>query len=99
MPYWTTHLLPSIHSLSLTAEEMAKAKAPVLIVHGMKDRNAPYGAGRDWAMRLPDARLVTVQNAAHAPWIEAPELVFGSIRTFLDGAWPEAAEQVKALDG
>jgi pimeloyl-ACP methyl ester carboxylesterase len=82
MQYWNAHLLPSIQSLSLTAEEMAKAKAPVLIVHGAKDRNAPYGAGRDWAMRLPDARLVTVGNAAHAPWIEAPELVFGSIESF-----------------
>jgi pimeloyl-ACP methyl ester carboxylesterase len=65
----------------------------------MKDRNAPYGAGRDWAMQLPDARLVTVENAAHAPWIEAPELVFGSIKAFLDGAWPEAAEQVKSVEG
>src|ERR1700722_18696759 len=52
MQYWTAHLLPSIQSLNLTAEKMAKAKAPVLIVHGAKDRNAPYGGGRDWAMRL-----------------------------------------------
>jgi pimeloyl-ACP methyl ester carboxylesterase len=47
---------------------------------------------------LPNARLVTVENAAHVPWIEAPEKVFGSIETFLDGAWPEAAEVVKSLD-
>jgi pimeloyl-ACP methyl ester carboxylesterase len=45
-------------------------------------------------MRLPDARLVTVENAAHAPWIEAPELAFASIQTFLDGAWPEAGKIV-----
>ncbi len=98
MQYWTAHLLPSIQSLNLTAEAMAKAKAPVLIVHGAKDRNAPYGAGRDWAMRLPDARLVTVENAAHAPWIEAPDLLFGSITTFLDGEWPEPAEKVTSLE-
>ena len=36
-------------------------------------------------------RLVTVENAAHVPWIEAPEKVFGCIETFLDGMWPEAA--------
>jgi pimeloyl-ACP methyl ester carboxylesterase len=94
MRYWTAHILPSIQSLKLTAEEMARAKAPVLIVHGKQDRSAPYGGGLDWAMQLPDARLVTVENAAHAPWIEAPELVFDSIKTFLDGAWPEAAEKV-----
>jgi pimeloyl-ACP methyl ester carboxylesterase len=98
MQYWTARLLPSIQRLNLTAEEMAKAKAPGLIVHGAKDRSAPYGAGRAWAMRLPDARLVTVQNAAHAPWIEAPELVFGSIKTFLDGVWPDAAEKVTSLE-
>ena len=26
---------------------------PVLTIHGGKDRNAPYGAGREWASRLP----------------------------------------------
>jgi pimeloyl-ACP methyl ester carboxylesterase len=40
---------------------------------------------------LPNARLPTVENAAHVPWIEAPGRVFGAIRTFLDGAWPEGA--------
>jgi pimeloyl-ACP methyl ester carboxylesterase len=93
--YWVGYILPSIKSLNLTAEEMAKAKAPVLVVHGNKDRSAPYGGGRDWAMRLPDARLVTVENAAHAPWIEAPEMVFDSLRTFFDGVWPEAARRVE----
>ncbi len=94
MQYWTAHILPSIQSLNMTSEEMAKAKAPVLVVHGMKDRSAPYGGGRDWAMRMADARLVTVENAGHAPWIEAPELVFGSIKAFFDGAWPEVAKIV-----
>jgi proline iminopeptidase len=98
MRYWTGDILPSIQRLDLAPEETAKAKAPVLIVHGVKDRNAPYGGARDWAMRLPDARLVTVENAAHAPWIEAPELVFGSIKEFLDGVWPEAAEKVTSLE-
>jgi len=92
--YWIGNVWPSIQSLKLSAEEIAKAKAPVLIVHGNKDRSAPYGGGRDWAMLLPDARLVTVENAAHAPWIEAPELVFGSIKTFFAGGWPEVAEIV-----
>jgi pimeloyl-ACP methyl ester carboxylesterase len=94
--YWIGHIWPSIQGLKLTAEEMAKATAQVLIVHGTKDRSAPYGGGRDWAILLPDARLLTVENAAHAPWIEAPELVFGSIKAFFDGAWPEAAEEVKS---
>ena len=95
--YWIGQIWPAIQSLKITVEETAKVTAPVLIVHGNKDRSAPYGGGRDWAMLLPDARLVTVENAAHAPWIEAPELVFGSIKAFLDGTWPEAAEKVVSL--
>jgi proline iminopeptidase len=94
MSYWLGHVAPSIQRLHLTAEDFARATAPVLIVHGTKDRNAPYGGGRDWAARLPNARLVTVPDAAHAPWIEAPELVFGSIQTFLGCAWPDAAEKL-----
>lgn len=94
MQYWLEYLAPSIQRLHLTAGDFAKATAPVLIVHGTRDRNAPYGGGRDWAARLPNARLLSIPDAAHAPWIEAPELVFGSIRTFLDGAWPGAAERL-----
>jgi hypothetical protein len=31
-------------------------------------------------------------------WIEAPELVFSSIDTFLAGKWPAAAERVRQLE-
>ncbi len=96
--YWIGQVLPSMQRLKLAPEDFVKATAPVLIVHGTKDRSAPYGGGRDWAMQLPNARLVTVENAAHAPWIEAPELVFSAINTFLDGAWPDGAEIVTSLE-
>jgi len=98
MKHWTEVLMPSIQALALTPEDLAEVAAPVLTIHGVKDRQAPYGAGRDWALRLPNARLLTVSNAAHLPWIENPDLVYGSIRTFLDEAWPDAAEQVHSLD-
>lgn len=97
MPYWTAKLLPSILKLQL-AEEAAKMTIPVLTIHGRKDRNAPYGGGREWALALPNARLLTVDDAAHAPWIESPEKVLRAIRTFLDGSWPEEAERVTSLD-
>lgn len=92
--YWVGQLWPSIQNLKLTSQDIAKVTALVLIVHGTRDRNAPYGGARDWAAQLPSARLVTVPDAAHAPWIEAPDLAFKSIKTFLDGAWPDAAEIV-----
>jgi len=70
-------------------------KMPVLVVHGTRDRHAPYGGGRDWAEVLPDARLVAIHAAAHLPWIEDPEQVFTSVKTFLDGRWPDSAERTR----
>ena len=98
MKHWIENLLPSIQALDLTPTDISKVKTPVLTIHGTRDRQAPYGSGREWSMILPDARLLTVENAAHVPWIEAPELVFGSIETFLNGAWPVGVEQVKSLE-
>jgi pimeloyl-ACP methyl ester carboxylesterase len=96
MKYWNENVFPSIKEL--TFEDVSKAHPPVLTIHGMKDRSAPYGGGREWAMMLPNARLVSVENAGHAPWVENPELVFSSIRTFLDGEWPEAAEKITVME-
>ena len=98
MKYWTETVFPSIQSLNLSAEDLAGVETPVLTLHGTKDRSAPYGGGREWALRLPNARLVTVENGGHAPWIEAPERVFGSIEAFLEGGWPPGAEKVESLD-
>ncbi len=64
---------------------------PVLTIHGRKDRNAPYGAGREWASRLPNARLLTLDNAAHQSWVDDPDQVLGAIDAFLNGRWPEHA--------
>ncbi len=95
MPYWAGAILPSIQSLSLTGDDLAGVKARVLTIHGTRDRSAPYGGGREWASLLPNARFVSIENAGHAPWIEDHEQVFTSITTFLDAAWPEAAERVE----
>ena len=42
----------------------------------------------------PNARLLTLDGVAHAPWIERPAVVLDAIATFLDGAWPPAAKVV-----
>ena len=99
MKPWIEHVLPSLQQLQLSPEDFVKARAPVLTIHGRKDRSSAYGGGRDWALRLPNARLVTVDRAAHVPWIEEPERVFAAIETFLDGGWPEMAETVTSLEG
>ena len=97
MKYWNEVVLPSIRTLDFRGEALVGVEVPVLTIHGRKDRSAPYGGGREWALRLPNARLVTVENAGHAPWIEAPETVFAAIRGFLGGEWPKAAQKVESL--
>ena len=88
----------SARRLDLTREEVGRVSAPVLTIHGTKDRNAPYGAGREWALALPNARLLTVSGAAHQVFAEFPETVFPAIRDFLAGKWPERAEKVRAVE-
>jgi proline iminopeptidase len=92
--YLSRYVFPSMQALAVDAGTVATVRGPVLLVHGRRDRSAPYGGARDWAGMLPDARLLTVDDAAHAPWIEAPDLVFGAIDTFLDGRWPDAATRI-----
>jgi pimeloyl-ACP methyl ester carboxylesterase len=84
----------SVQKLEIPKEEVAKVTVPVLTIHGTKDRNVAYGAGREWATLLPNSRLVTVKNAAHFPWVDDPKLVFASIRYFLNGKFPDAAERL-----
>jgi pimeloyl-ACP methyl ester carboxylesterase/ketosteroid isomerase-like protein len=89
-------LWPSIEQASLPADELKKITVPVLVIHGDKDRNAPFAGGRAWASSLPDARLVTIPGAAHAAWRDDPVAVFGSIRHFLRGDWPLGSAVVPA---
>jgi proline iminopeptidase len=98
MKYFNEFIVPSMQALELAPQDFAKVVAPVLILHGKRDRSAPHGGAREWSLLLPDARLVSLEHVAHAPWIEAPAKVFGDIQTFLDGSWPHDAEKVKCLE-
>ena len=84
----------SVQKLDIPKDELKKVTMPVLTIHGTKDRNAPYGSGKEWARNLPDARLVTIKGGAHQSFVEYPEQVFPAIRKFMEGKWPEQAEKV-----
>jgi proline iminopeptidase len=83
MKYWTGSILPSLKALDVRADDASKVTAPVLILHGTKDRSAPSGGAKEWAALLPNARLLTIEGGGHAPWIEAPARVFGALEDFL----------------
>lgn len=89
------HFVGSVQKLDVPWETFAKVTVPVLTIHGTRDRNAPYGGGREWVSRLPNARLLTVRGAAHLPWLDDPRLVLGAMETFVRGAWPQDAERVQ----
>src|SRR5262245_9163696 len=88
----------AVQKLDVPREAVGKVRVPVLTIHGTWDRNAPYAAGREWAMTLPNARLLTIEGAAHQLTADAPEVVIPAIDGFVDGKWPANAEQVKALE-
>lgn len=88
------HSFGSVQKLDIPRERLAVVKMPVLTIHGTKDRNAVYGAGREWATILPNARLLTVKGAAHQSWADEPEIVLSAIDSFLKGDWPRAAERL-----
>ncbi len=88
----------AVQKLDVPREAVARVRVPVLTIHGTWDRNAPYASGREWAMTLPNARLLTVEGAAHQVTADAPEIVLPAIDGFVNGEWPAGAEQVKALE-
>ena len=92
--HFSTHLVPQLHALSLGPDRLAQVLTPVLTIHGRRDRSAPFAAGCAWVRGLPNARLLSVENAGHLPWIEAPEEVLDAAVTFLAGEWPAAAVEV-----
>jgi pimeloyl-ACP methyl ester carboxylesterase len=95
MSYWTAHVQPSLGRGTPTDAELARVSCPVLVVHGTADRSAPYEGGRTLARRLPNARLLTVEGAAHAPWLERPAII-AAIAEFLGGTWPQSAERLRS---
>jgi pimeloyl-ACP methyl ester carboxylesterase len=80
------------HQMPLDA--VRRLSTQVLTVHGTRDRNAPYGAGREWSYLLREGRLLTVKGAGHHAFAEASEIVMPAVREFLGGDWPREAVKV-----
>jgi pimeloyl-ACP methyl ester carboxylesterase len=92
------HHFGAVQRLDVPTESVARVRVPVLTIHGTWDRNAPYASGREWALTLPSARLITVEHAGHHVTADAPEVVIPAIETFVAGRWPERAEKITSLE-
>lgn len=60
--------------------DLRSISVPALFLHGEADLRPPP---RDVIEAIPDARLVTIHNAGHLPWLERHDEVRGTLRTFL----------------
>ena len=78
----TFKLLMSGPTISLSKQDVANISMPTLVIHGTKDRNAAYQGGVNWSRSLAQAKLVTVEGAAHGVLWEEPK-VMDAIREFI----------------
>ena len=62
---------------------MAAVRAPVLVVHGAKDRLVPVGAARQAAKSFPSWRLEVADDVGHVPMLEAADWTAGHILDWL----------------
>ncbi|HJW81860.1 MAG TPA: pimeloyl-ACP methyl ester esterase BioH [Acidiferrobacterales bacterium] len=69
---------------------LAVIRAAALVVHGSHDRLALPGAGEYLAAHLPQARLLRVDGAGHAPFISHAELFAAAVAEFASGDVPPA---------
>ena len=92
------HHFAGVQRLDVPKHAVARVGVPVLTIHGTWDRNSPYAAGREWALTLPNARLITVERAGHQVTADAPETVVPAIDEFVAGGWPRRAEKITSLE-
>ena len=64
---WTPHL----HDPKLPVW-LHRIRLPTLLVWGRQDRVVPPAVADAWLERLPDARLVVIEQAGHLPHLERP---------------------------
>ncbi|MDB5698564.1 MAG: alpha/beta hydrolase fold protein [Alphaproteobacteria bacterium] len=62
-----------------------RIKLPSLIVWGADDKVMPREYGALWRERLPDARLVEIEECGHLPHVEKAEAVTSKVLEFLEG--------------
>jgi pimeloyl-[acyl-carrier protein] methyl ester esterase len=57
---------------------------PALVVAGERDTLTPPQAARYLAAQLPDARLVLIEGAAHAPFLSHPDEFVMQLKRFME---------------
>lgn len=69
----------------LTDDLLSKLAMPALFLWGEDDPNGGAAVARAFVPRLPNAELVVIPGAQHAPWIDDPESCVARTQAFLTG--------------
>jgi pimeloyl-ACP methyl ester carboxylesterase len=64
-------------------ERLAGITVPTLIVWGANDELIPLDQGREYATKIPNARLVVIPDCGHVPPLENPEAFLSAMIPFL----------------
>lgn len=75
---------------------LREIRAPVLLLHGERDRLVPARASRVAAARNPQWTVELFPGVGHVPQLEAPDLVAARISDWLDGPGAAAARAAAA---
>lgn len=70
----------------LTADELARVRAPTLVVWTDNDPTAPLSKGREYQQLIPGAEFVMMENCAHIPAYEDPAGFDRIVLAFLERA-------------
>jgi class 3 adenylate cyclase len=72
-------------------------RVPTLVMHRREDAIEEIGAGRDFAQRIPGARLVELDGADNAPWAGDQDAVLDEIERFIGRVRDDEADLDRVL--
>jgi pimeloyl-[acyl-carrier protein] methyl ester esterase len=64
-------------------DSLTSIAQPTLVIAGERDTLTPPDASRYMADKMPQARLVEIPGAAHAPFLSHPEIFVEQVKSFL----------------
>ena len=68
----------------IVGDRLADITIPTLIVWGANDEVIPLTQGREYAARIPHAKLVIIPDCGHVPPLEKPEVFVSAVIPFLN---------------
>jgi len=63
---------------------LPEIRQPTLAIAGERDKLTPPEASHYLAQTLPNARVVEIKGAAHAPFLSHPQIFIQHLKSFLN---------------